>query len=30
MKALTRFTPVIFVSLWSTGFVGAKYILPYS
>jgi drug/metabolite transporter (DMT)-like permease len=30
VKALTRFTPVIFVSLWSTGFVGAKYILPYS
>ena len=30
MKALTRFTPVIFVLLWSTGFVGAKYILPYS
>ena len=30
MKALTRLAPVIFVSLWSTGFVGAKYILPYS
>jgi len=30
VKALTRFTPVIFVLLWSTGFVGAKYILPYS
>ena len=30
MKALTRFAPVIFVLLWSTGFVGAKYILPYS
>ena len=30
MKALTRFAPVIFILLWSTGFVGAKYILPYS
>lgn len=30
MKALTRLAPVIFVLLWSTGFVGAKYILPYS
>jgi drug/metabolite transporter (DMT)-like permease len=30
VKALTRFAPVIFVLLWSTGFVGAKYILPYS
>lgn len=30
MKALTRFAPVIFVLLWSTGFVGAKYVLPYS
>jgi drug/metabolite transporter (DMT)-like permease len=30
VKALTRLAPVIFVLLWSTGFVGAKYILPYS
>ena len=30
MKVLTRFAPVIFVLLWSTGFVGAKYILPYA
>ena len=30
MKVLTRFTPIIFVLLWSTGFVGAKYILPYA
>jgi drug/metabolite transporter (DMT)-like permease len=30
VKALTRFAPVIFVLLWSTGFVGAKYVLPYS
>jgi len=30
VKALTRFAPVIFVLLWSTGFVGAKYILPYT
>ena len=30
MKALQRSTPVVFVLLWSTGFVGAKYILPYA
>ena len=30
MKALERSAPVVFVLLWSTGFVGAKYILPYS
>ena len=30
VKVLTRFAPVIFVLLWSTGFVGAKYILPYA
>ena len=30
MKVLTRLTPIIFVLLWSTGFVGAKYILPYA
>ena len=30
MKALERFAPVVFVLLWSTGFVGAKYILPYA
>lgn len=30
MKALERSTPVVFVLLWSTGFVGAKYILPYA
>jgi drug/metabolite transporter (DMT)-like permease len=30
VKVLTRFTPIIFVLLWSTGFVGAKYILPYA
>jgi len=30
VKALERSTPVVFVLLWSTGFVGAKYILPYA
>ncbi len=30
MKALERSAPVVFVLLWSTGFVGAKYILPYA
>ena len=30
MKSLSRFAPIIFVLLWSTGFVGAKYILPYA
>ncbi|MBC8210268.1 MAG: DMT family transporter [Gammaproteobacteria bacterium] len=27
---MTRFTPVLFVWLWSTGFIGAKYGLPYA
>ena len=27
---LERFAPALFVSLWSTGFVGAKYGLPYA
>jgi drug/metabolite transporter (DMT)-like permease len=27
---LARFAPVLFVALWSTGFVGAKYGLPYA
>jgi drug/metabolite transporter (DMT)-like permease len=27
---LARFAPVVFVLLWSTGFVGAKYGLPYA
>ena len=30
MKVISRFAPLIFVLLWSTGFVGAKYILPYA
>ena len=30
MKIISRFAPAIFVLLWSTGFVGAKYILPYA
>jgi drug/metabolite transporter (DMT)-like permease len=30
MVRVKTFTPVIFVLLWSTGFVGAKYILPYA
>jgi drug/metabolite transporter (DMT)-like permease len=30
MKSLTRFAPIVFVLLWSTGFVGAKYILPFA
>jgi drug/metabolite transporter (DMT)-like permease len=30
VKTLTRYTPLIFVALWSTGFVGAKYIIPYA
>jgi len=29
-KQLERFAPVLFVLLWSTGFVGAKYIVPYA
>ena len=27
---MVRFTPVLFVWLWSTGFIGAKYGLPYA
>jgi hypothetical protein len=27
---LTRFYPFLFVLLWSTGFIGAKYGLPYA
>ena len=30
MKKVKTFAPVIFVLLWSTGFIGAKYILPYA
>ena len=30
MVRVKTFTPVIFVLLWSTGFIGAKYILPYA
>ena len=30
MARIKTFAPVIFVLLWSTGFVGAKYILPYA
>ena len=30
MAKVKTFTPVIFVLLWSTGFIGAKYILPYA
>mgnify|MGYP001018997216 FL=1 len=30
MARVKNFAPVIFVLLWSTGFVGAKYILPYA
>lgn len=29
-KQLERFAPALFVFLWSTGFVGAKYIVPYA
>lgn len=29
-KQLERYAPTIFVLLWSTGFVGAKYIVPYA
>ena len=29
MPSLTRFIPLLFVLLWSTGFIGAKYALPY-
>ena len=27
---MTRFYPLLFVLLWSTGFIGAKYGLPYA
>jgi drug/metabolite transporter (DMT)-like permease len=30
MSRVKTFAPVIFVLLWSTGFIGAKYILPYA
>lgn len=30
MKSMTKFAPIVFVLLWSTGFVGAKYILPFA
>lgn len=30
MPALIRLTPLLFVLLWSTGFIGAKYGLPYA
>jgi drug/metabolite transporter (DMT)-like permease len=30
MPAFTRLTPLLFVLLWSTGFIGAKYGLPYA
>jgi drug/metabolite transporter (DMT)-like permease len=30
VKTLEKSAPVVFVLLWSTGFVGAKYILPYA
>lgn len=30
MVKLARFAPLVFVLLWSTGFVGAKYALPYA
>jgi len=30
MVRVKTFAPVIFVLLWSTGFIGAKYILPYA
>lgn len=29
-KQLERFAPALFVFLWSTGFIGAKYIVPYA
>ena len=29
-KQLEKFAPLLFVFLWSTGFVGAKYIVPYA
>ena len=30
MNGIRAITPLIFVLLWSTGFIGAKYILPYA
>ena len=30
VRLVARYAPIIFVLLWSTGFVGAKYILPYA
>ena len=27
---MTRFYPVLFVLLWSTGFIGARYGMPYA
>jgi drug/metabolite transporter (DMT)-like permease len=30
MGKIKGFAPIIFVLLWSTGFIGAKYILPYA
>ena len=30
MARVKTFAPIIFVLLWSTGFIGAKYILPYA
>lgn len=30
MPALIRFIPVIFVLLWSTGFIGARYAMPWA
>lgn len=30
MVKIKSFAPIIFVLLWSTGFIGAKYILPYA
>ncbi len=29
-KKLERYAPALFVFLWSTGFIGAKYIVPYA
>ena len=29
-KQLERYAPALFVFLWSTGFIGAKYIVPYT
>ena len=29
-KQLEKFAPALFVFLWSTGFIGAKYIVPYA